>query len=57
MDTDILFQAYFDAPEGDDPVAIDLRTMSKGMAWINGKSIGRYWSSYLSPLGVPSQSQ
>ncbi|XP_015868171.2 beta-galactosidase 13 [Ziziphus jujuba] len=51
------YKAYFDAPEGDDPVAIDLRTMSKGMAWINGKSIGRYWSSYLSPLGVPSQSQ
>ncbi|KAF3440327.1 hypothetical protein FNV43_RR18611 [Rhamnella rubrinervis] len=50
------YKAYFDAPEGNDPVAIELETMSKGMVWINGKSIGRYWSSYLSPLGQPSQS-
>ncbi|KAI4325420.1 hypothetical protein MLD38_030823 [Melastoma candidum] len=49
------YKTYFDAPEGNDPVAIELGTMSKGMAWINGKSIGRYWSAFLSPLGKPSQ--
>ncbi|XP_030524028.2 beta-galactosidase 13-like [Rhodamnia argentea] len=49
------YKAYFDAPEGNDPVAMQLGTMSKGMAWVNGKSIGRYWSSYLSPLEKPSQ--
>ncbi|MED6208636.1 hypothetical protein PIB30_047173 [Stylosanthes scabra] len=50
------YKANFDAPEGKDPVAISMETMSKGMVWVNGKSIGRYWSSYLSPLGNPSQS-
>ncbi|KAK9285037.1 hypothetical protein L1049_024221 [Liquidambar formosana] len=50
------YKAYFDAPEGDEPVAIKLATMAKGMAWVNGKSIGRYWVSFLSPLGKPSQS-
>ncbi|XP_042495607.1 beta-galactosidase 11-like [Macadamia integrifolia] len=51
------YKAYFDAPEGDSPVALNLTSMSKGMVWVNGKSIGRYWVSYLSPLGKPSQSE
>ncbi|KAF5735934.1 beta-galactosidase 13-like [Tripterygium wilfordii] len=51
------YKAYFDAPEGNEPVVIDMKTMSKGMVWINGKSIGRYWVSYLSPLEQPSQSK
>jgi len=51
------YKAYFDMPEGDAPVALNLTSMSKGMAWVNGKSIGRYWVSYLSPLGKPSQSE
>lgn len=50
-------QTYFDVPEGQNPVAVRLSTMGKGMAWVNGKSIGRYWVSYLSPLGQPSQSE
>ncbi|KAK3224359.1 hypothetical protein Dsin_011384 [Dipteronia sinensis] len=50
------YKAYFDEPEGNDPLAIELATMSKGMVWINGKSIGRYWVSYHSSLGKPSQS-
>ncbi|KAL5752456.1 hypothetical protein ACOSQ2_022963 [Xanthoceras sorbifolium] len=50
------YKAYFDEPEGNEPLAIQLATMSKGMVWINGKSIGRYWASFLSPLGRPSQS-
>ncbi|KAJ3692809.1 hypothetical protein LUZ60_011904 [Juncus effusus] len=50
------YKRYFDAPDGSDPVALDLSSMGKGMAWINGNSIGRYWISYKSPLGKPSQS-
>jgi len=49
------YKTYFDAPEGIDPVAIRMRGMGKGMIWVNGKSIGRYWISFLSPLGKPSQ--
>lgn len=49
------FQAYFDCPEGNEPLTINLTSMSKGMAWVNGKSIGRYWVSYHNPLGKPSQ--
>ncbi|KAI4374956.1 hypothetical protein MLD38_012888 [Melastoma candidum] len=41
-------KAYFDAPRGNDPLALDMRSMGKGQAWINGQSIGRYWMSYAS---------
>ncbi|RWW05138.1 hypothetical protein GW17_00031611 [Ensete ventricosum] len=47
---------YFDAPSGNDPVALNLSSMGKGQVWINGESIGRFWVSYLSPLGKASQS-
>ncbi|KAL9461779.1 hypothetical protein AB3S75_004721 [Citrus x aurantiifolia] len=50
------YKTCFDAPEGNDPLAIEVATMSKGMVWVNGKSIGRYWVSFLSPTGKPSQS-
>lgn len=49
------YQRYFDAPHGDEPVAIDMSSMGKGMVWVNGQSIGRYWVSYLSPIGKPTQ--
>ncbi|XP_074307939.1 beta-galactosidase 6 isoform X1 [Silene latifolia] len=49
------FKASFDAPDGDDPVALNLSTMRKGEAWINGQSIGRYWVSLLTATGTPSQ--
>lgn len=26
---------------------VDLSGLGKGHAWVNGNSIGRYWSSYL----------
>ncbi|PSS12101.1 Beta-galactosidase [Actinidia chinensis var. chinensis] len=51
------YKTYFDAPEGNNPVAIEMTSMGKGMVWVNGKSIGRYWVNYLSPLGQPSQSE
>lgn len=40
------YKTYFDSPCGDDPVALDLGSMGKGEAWINGKSIGRYWPAF-----------
>ncbi|KAF6163216.1 hypothetical protein GIB67_025080 [Kingdonia uniflora] len=39
----------FIAPEGKGPVALNLGSMGKGQAWVNGKGIGRYWQSYLAP--------
>lgn len=52
-----LLQRKFDAPAGRNPVAIRMTGMGKGMIWVNGKSIGRHWMSYLSPLGQPTQSE
>lgn len=51
------YKTYFDAPEGNGPVAIQMNKMAKGMVWVNGRSIGRYWVSFLSPLAQPSQSE
>ncbi|CAL9155385.1 unnamed protein product [Musa hybrid cultivar] len=45
----VWYKGYFDAPEGNDPVAIDFTGMGKGEAWVNGQSIGRYWPAYVSP--------
>ncbi|KAK4796638.1 hypothetical protein SAY86_028964 [Trapa natans] len=39
-------KAYFDAPKGNEPLALDLQSMGKGQVWINGESIGRYWMDY-----------
>ncbi|XP_072989067.1 beta-galactosidase 5-like [Typha latifolia] len=39
------FRAYFDTPGGDDPLALDMSSMGKGQVWINGQSIGRYWTA------------
>jgi hypothetical protein len=51
------YKANFDAPAGNEPVAIRMTGMGKGMIWINGNSIGRHWMSFLSPLGLPTQSE
>lgn len=40
------YKAYFDAPLGKEPLALDMRSMGKGQVWINGESIGRYWMAY-----------
>ncbi|CAN6216503.1 unnamed protein product [Urochloa humidicola] len=37
-------KAYFNAPAGGAPVALDMGSMGKGQAWVNGHHIGRYWS-------------
>lgn len=39
------FTCSFDRPTGDGPFAIDLTPMGKGMAWVNGKCLGRYWQA------------
>ncbi|XP_031269012.1 beta-galactosidase 5 [Pistacia vera] len=40
------YKAYFDAPAGNEPLALDMQSMGKGQVWINGESIGRYWMAY-----------
>ncbi|XXG71673.1 hypothetical protein AAC387_Pa07g0942 [Persea americana] len=45
----IWYKTTFTAPEGNGPLALNLCSMGKGQAWVNGIGIGRYWSSYLSP--------
>ncbi|KVG89860.1 Galactose-binding domain-like protein, partial [Cynara cardunculus var. scolymus] len=45
----------FDSPKGDEPIALNLGSMGKGEAWINGKSIGRFWVSFKTNVGSPSQ--
>ncbi|KAK0577610.1 hypothetical protein LWI29_035785 [Acer saccharum] len=49
------YKTVFDAPVGDDPVVLNLGSMGKGEAWVNGQSIGRYWVSFLTPKGSRSQ--
>ncbi|KAL0308499.1 UNVERIFIED_CONTAM: Beta-galactosidase, partial [Sesamum radiatum] len=41
------YKTTFDAPEGSDPLAIDMINMGKGEIWINGQSIGRHWPGYI----------
>ncbi|XWS25831.1 hypothetical protein CRYUN_Cryun27aG0100900 [Craigia yunnanensis] len=40
------YKAYFNAPGGAEPLALDMRSMGKGQVWINGQSLGRYWMAY-----------
>lgn len=40
------YKAYFNAPQGGEPLAIDMKSMGKGQVWINGQSIGRYWTAH-----------
>ncbi|OAY37993.1 beta-galactosidase 8 [Manihot esculenta] len=45
----IWYKTSFNAPAGNDPIAIDFTGMGKGEAWVNGQSIGRYWPIIASP--------
>ncbi|KAK9291537.1 hypothetical protein L1049_019485 [Liquidambar formosana] len=49
------YKTMFDAPPGSDPLALNLGSMGKGEAWVNGQSIGRYWVSFHTSKGSPSQ--
>jgi len=37
------YKVNVDVPQGDDPVGIDMQSMGKGLVWLNGNAIGRYW--------------
>ncbi|GAV77680.1 Glyco_hydro_35 domain-containing protein/Gal_Lectin domain-containing protein [Cephalotus follicularis] len=41
------YKTTFDAPAGNDPLALDMSSMGKGQIWINGQSIGRHWPGYI----------
>ncbi|CAI0556757.1 unnamed protein product [Linum tenue] len=45
------YKTVFDAPLEDAPIALNLGSMGKGEAWVNGQSIGRFWASYHTPKG------
>ncbi|EEE53128.1 hypothetical protein OsJ_35926 [Oryza sativa Japonica Group] len=47
-------ETMFSTPKGTDPVAIDLGSMGKGQAWVNGHLIGRYWSLVAPESGCSS---
>ncbi|KAL2644811.1 hypothetical protein R1flu_012398 [Riccia fluitans] len=46
----IWYKSTFSAPDGQDPVALDLASMGKGQIWVNGIHLGRYWT-----LSAPKQ--
>lgn len=37
------YKAVIDSPPGQDPIGLDMINMGKGLAWLNGNEIGRYW--------------
>lgn len=37
------YKAVVNAPPEDDPIGLDMIHMGKGLAWLNGEEIGRYW--------------
>ncbi|KAF5751735.1 beta-galactosidase 10 [Tripterygium wilfordii] len=37
------YKVVIDPPSGTEPVALDMLYMGKGVAWLNGEGIGRYW--------------
>ncbi|CAI9761110.1 unnamed protein product [Fraxinus pennsylvanica] len=41
------YKTTFKAPLGEDPIALDMQGLGKGVAGVNGNSIGRYWPSYM----------
>ncbi|XP_078441584.1 beta galactosidase 9 isoform X2 [Wolffia australiana] len=47
------YRTFFEAPAGNDLVALYLGSMGKGQAWVNGLGIGRYWSLVAPKEGCP----
>ncbi|XP_027126622.1 beta-galactosidase 10 isoform X1 [Coffea arabica] len=37
------YKIVVDSPPGNEPVGLDVIHMGKGLAWLNGEEIGRYW--------------
>lgn len=42
----LYLQSSFNAPVGNEPIALDMNTMGKGQVWVNGRNIGRHWPAY-----------
>ncbi|XP_022966884.1 beta-galactosidase-like [Cucurbita maxima] len=40
------YKTTFNAPGGNEPLALDMSSMGKGQVWVNGQSIGRHWPAY-----------
>jgi hypothetical protein len=45
------WRATFESPNGKRAIAVDLKGMNKGIAWLNGRCIGRYWLVTAGPEG------
>ncbi|XVF88753.1 hypothetical protein PTKIN_Ptkin19aG0076800 [Pterospermum kingtungense] len=41
------YKTTFNAPDGNEPLALDMSSMGKGQVWINGQSIGRHLPGYI----------
>ncbi|XAR73229.1 Beta-galactosidase [Bertholletia excelsa] len=41
------YKTTFDAPAGNEPLALDMNSMGKGLMWINVESLGRHWPAYI----------
>ncbi|XP_065848955.1 beta-galactosidase-like [Euphorbia lathyris] len=41
------YKTTFNAPPGNDPVALYMGGMGKGEVWVNGRSIGRHWPEHI----------
>ncbi|KAJ4713749.1 Beta-galactosidase [Melia azedarach] len=50
------YKTVFDAPGIVEPITLGLTSMGKGEAWVNGRSIGRYWISFRASRSLSSQS-
>ncbi|CAK7352640.1 unnamed protein product [Dovyalis caffra] len=45
------YKTTLNAPQGNDPLALDMSSMGKGQIWINGQNIGRHWPGYIAHGG------
>ncbi|CAN1802615.1 Beta-galactosidase 10 [Linum perenne] len=37
------YKTVLEPPTGNEPIGLDMLNMGKGLAWLNGEEIGRYW--------------
>nr|GMC61510.1 beta-galactosidase-like [Ipomoea batatas] len=37
------YKSTFNAPDGNEPLTLDLGSMGKGLVWINGEAVARHW--------------
>ncbi|CAI0469000.1 unnamed protein product, partial [Linum tenue] len=46
------YKATVEEPSGNDPIGLDMISMGKGSAWLNGQQIGRYWLKRSNRVGT-----